>query len=298
LILEFGNETEEQRMERTRGLGRGLGALIGEQDAVRPREAVVEVPVEEIRPNPYQPRHAMDDTALHELSESIRQHGVLQPIVLRRAAGGYELVAGERRYRAAQLAGLSRVPACVRDYTDRQSLEIALVENLQREDLGALEAARAYRRLIDEFGLTQEQIASQLGKSRTTVTNTLRLLQLPHRVQRSLEAGEISEGHARAMLQANPEQREAVLEQVIRSGANVRETEELAKQPINGEPGVGPIQRSRSRDANLQAVESRLRQALGTKVQIRGSTGKGVISIEFYSEADLERLLSLMGEGG
>jgi ParB family transcriptional regulator, chromosome partitioning protein len=190
------------------------------------------------------------------------------------------------------------VPACVRDYTDRQSLEIALVENLQREDLGALEAARAYRRLIDEFGLTQEQIASQLGKSRTTVTNTLRLLQLPHRVQRSLEAGEISEGHARAMLQANPEQREAVLEQVIRSGANVRETEELAKQPINGEPGVGPIQRSRSRDANLQAVESRLRQALGTKVQIRGSTGKGVISIEFYSEADLERLLSLMGEGG
>jgi ParB family transcriptional regulator, chromosome partitioning protein len=284
-------------MERSRGLGRGLGALIGEQESTRPREAVLDVPVEEIRPNPYQPRQSMDDTGLHELSESIREHGVLQPIVVRRAPDGYELVAGERRFRAAQLAGLSRVPACVRDYTDQQALEIALVENLQREDIGALEAARAYRRLIDEFGLTQEQIAARLGKSRTAVTNTLRLLQLPLRVQRSLESGEISEGHARAMLQAQPERREAVLEQVVRSGANVRETEELSKAP-GSENSAAPSpkgQGRRSGDAHLQAAESRLRQALGTKVQIRGKGGKGIVSIEFYSEADLDRLLQLMG---
>lgn len=282
-------------MERTRGLGRGLGALIGEQEAMRPREAIVEVPVEEIRPNPYQPRQTMDDTALHELSESIREHGVLQPIVVRRAGGVYELVAGERRFRASQLAGLSRVPACVRDYTDRQALEIALVENLQREDIGALEAARAYRRLIDEFGLTQEQIAAQLGKSRTTITNTLRLLQLPQRVQRSLESGEISEGHARAMLQAEPERREEVLDQVVRSGANVRATEELAREPGGGASSDTAGSRPRSGDANQHALESRLRQVLGTKVQIRAKGGKGTISVEFYSDADLERLLGLMG---
>jgi ParB family chromosome partitioning protein len=282
-------------MERTRGLGRGLGALIGEQDAMRPREAVVEVPVEEVRPNPYQPRQSMDDTALHELAESIREHGVLQPLIVRRVGRGYEVVAGERRYRAAQLAGLSRVPACVRDYTDREALEIALVENLQREDITALEAARAYRRLLDEFGQTQEQIAARLGKSRTSIANTVRLLQLPPRVQRSLESGEISEGHARALLQATPERREAMLEQVVQAGANVRDTEELV-QKISGEvvpaPTVGP---PRQRDANTQAVEAKLRQALGTKVQIQSRDGRGAIRIEFYSDEDLERLLGLMG---
>src|SRR5437868_5021716 len=136
-------------MERTRGLGRGLGALIGEQDAMRPRETVVEIPVEEIQPNRYQPRQSMDDAALHELAESIREHGILQAIVVRRADRGYELIAGERRFRAAQLAGLPRVPACVRDYNDEQALEVALVENLQREDINPLEAARAYRRLSE-----------------------------------------------------------------------------------------------------------------------------------------------------
>src|SRR5712692_5982758 len=195
----------EQKMERTRGLGRGLGALIGEQDAMRPRETVVEIPVEEIRPNRYQPRQSLNDTALHELAESIREHGVLQPVVVRRIDRGFELVAGERRFRASQLAGLARVPACVRDYTDEQALEVALVENLQREDINALEAARAYRRLADEFGLTQEQIATKVGKSRSTVANTLRLLQLPAKLQRSLESGEITEGHARALLAAEPD---------------------------------------------------------------------------------------------
>jgi ParB family transcriptional regulator, chromosome partitioning protein len=288
-------------MERGRGLGRGLGALIGEQDAMRPRETVVEVPLEEIRPNRYQPRQSMDDTALHELAESIREHGVLQPVVVRRAGAAYELIAGERRFRAAQLAGLSRVPACVRDYSDQQALEIALVENLQREDIGPLEAARAYVRLRDEFGLTQEQIASRVGKSRSAVTNAMRLLQLPPRVQRSLESGEISEGHARALMQVEPARREAVLERVVRAGASVRETEEMARgaaappAPVSQEVVSGTMApRPRLTDANLQAVEAKMRQVLGTKVQIRSRGGKGAITIEFYSDLDLERLLGLM----
>src|SRR5712691_4862041 len=216
-------------MERMRGLGRGLGALIGEQDAMRPRETVVEITVEEIRPNRYQPRQSMDNAALHELAESIREHGVLQPVVGRRTERGYELVAGERRLRASQLAGLGRVPACVRDYSDEQALEVALVENLQREDINALEAARAYKRLSEEFGLTQEQIATKVGKSRSTVANTMRLLQLSPRAQRSLESGDISEGHARALLASAPEQRESMLEEVLRGRTSVREAEQMAR---------------------------------------------------------------------
>jgi ParB family transcriptional regulator, chromosome partitioning protein len=288
-------------MERARGLGRGLGALIGEQDAMRPREAIVEVPLEEIRPNRYQPRQSMDDTALHELAESIREHGVLQPVVVRRSGAAYELIAGERRFRAAQLAGLSRVPACIRDYSDQQALEIALVENLQREDIGPLEAARAYVRLRDEFGLTQEQIATRVGKSRSAVTNAMRLLQLPPRVQRSLESGEISEGHARALMQAEPARREAVLDRVVRAGASVREAEEMARgaaappAPASQEVVSGTMApRPRLTDANMQAVEAKMRQVLGTKVQIRSRGGKGAITIEFYSDLDLERLLGLM----
>jgi ParB family chromosome partitioning protein len=282
-------------MERSRGLGRGLGALIGQQDAVRPREMVVEIPVEEIRPNPYQPRQAMDDTALHELAESVREHGVLQPLMVRRTVAGYELIAGERRFRAAQLAGLTRVPACIRDYTDQQALEVALVENLQREDIGPLEAARAYRRLMEMFGLTQEQVAAKVGKSRSTVANTLRLLQLPERAQRSLESGEITEGHARALLTAAPERRGAVLERVVKAGATVREAEELARGAAPALEQSGERKRRVAGDANLLAVESRLRQALGTKVTLRSSGGKGSIVIEFYSDADLERLAGLMG---
>jgi ParB family chromosome partitioning protein len=287
-------------MERGRGLGRGLGALIGEQDAMRPRETIVEVPLEEIRPNRYQPRQSMDDTALHELAESIREHGVLQPVVVRRSGDAYELIAGERRFRAAQLAGLARVPACVRDYSDQQALEIALVENLQREDIGPLEAARAFVRLRDEFGLTQEQIAAKVGKSRSAVTNAMRLLQLPPRVQRSLESGEITEGHARALMLAEPPRREALLDRVVRAGASVREAEEMARgaaapAPASHEVVSGTMaERPRLSDANMQAVEAKMRQVLGTKVQIRSRGGKGAIQIEFYSDLDLERLLGLM----
>src|SRR2546428_5459770 len=252
-------------MERTRGLGRGLGALIGEQDAMRPREAVVEIPVEEIRPNRYQPRQSVDDTALHELAESIREHGVLQPVVARGVERGCELVAGERRFRAAQLAGLARVPACVREYTDEQALEVALVENLQREDINALDAARAYKRLSDEFGLTQEQIAAKVGKSRSTVANTMRLLQLTPAEQRSLEKGEISEGHARALLASEPLRRKALLGEIISGKTSVREAEQMARMGRGSEAVVEerPV-RARATDANVGAVEARLRERLGT----------------------------------
>lgn len=283
-------------MERTRGLGRGLGALIGAQDAMRPRETVVEIPVEAIRPNRYQPRQSMDDAALHELAESIRVHGVLQPIVVRRAEDGYELIAGERRFRAAQLAGLPRVPGCIRDYSDEQALEVALVENLQREDINPLEAARAYRRLSAEFGLTQEQIATKVGKSRSAVANTMRLLQLSGRAQHSLESGDITEGHARALLGSAPEQREAVLDEILRGGSTVRQAEQMARTGREGEAvAEEPGARVAARDPNLAAVEARLRELLGTRVQIQRRGAKGAISIEFYSEEDLERLVKLMG---
>lgn len=286
-------------MERTRGLGRGLGALIGEQDAMRPREAVVDIPVAEIRPNRYQPRQTMDDASLHELAESIREHGVLQPVVVRRSEQGYELIAGERRFRASQLAGLARVPACVRDYTDEQALEVALVENLQREDISALEAARAYRRLSDEFGLTQEQIAAKVGKSRSAVANTMRLLQLSPREQRRLEAGEITEGHARALLATAPEQRERMLEEILQGRSSVREAEEMARGGRASETGAGEKpERRRAADANLSAVEGRLREWLGTRVLIQRRGSKGAISIEFYSDEDLERLVRLLGVEG
>lgn len=283
-------------MERTRGLGRGLGALIGEQDAMRPRETVVEIPVEEIRPNRYQPRQSMDDAALHELAESIREHGVLQPVVVRRVERGYELVAGERRFRASQLAGLNRVPACVRDYTDEQSLEVALVENLQREDINPLEAARAYRRLADEFGLTQEQIAAKVGKSRSTVANTIRLLQLTRTEQRSLEKGEISEGHARALLATEPGRRKAMLDEIVGGKSTVREAEQMARSGRAGEsaPGERPPA-VRATDANVAAVEARLRELLGTRVSILRRGTRGAIHVEFYSDEDLERLVGLLG---
>jgi ParB family chromosome partitioning protein len=263
---------------------------------MRPREQVVEIPVEEIRPNPYQPRQSMDDTALHELAESIREHGVLQPVVVRRAGAAYELIAGERRYRASQLAGLTRVPACVRNYSDQQALELALVENLQREDINPMEAARAYRRLADEFLLTQEEIATKVGKSRSAISNALRLLQLPPKVQRSLEMGEITEGHARALLSAEPGQREPLLDQLRQQRTTVREVEQQAKAAAPDREVNSPrVRKPQTADANLGAIEAQLRQRLGTKVQIQRKGSRGSINIEFYSEEDLERVVAALG---
>lgn len=274
---------------RRRGLGRGLGALIPGAEA-RVDERAGEVPLSRLRPSAFQPRQAMDPQEFAGLVESIRRHGVLQPIVIRPAAEGFEVIAGERRWRAAEAAGLSTVPAVIRPLSDREALELALVENLQREDLGALERARAYRRLTDDFGMTQEQVAERVGKSQPSVANSLRLLQLPRQVQASLEAGRITEGHARALLAGGSQA--AILriwERVERRGLSVRETEALVRAGISREIPA----RSKARDPHLRSAERDLSRKYGTKVSAVGTRRRGSLAFAYYSEEDLQRLLDV-----
>ncbi len=276
---------------RRRGLGRGLGALLG-------REAfdeglVRDLPVREIRPSRLQPRSQVSPEDVEELAASIVDRGVLQPIVVRPADDGYELVAGERRWRAAMAAGLQVVPAVVRNLSDQDALEVALLENIQREDLRPLEKARAYRRLQQEFGMTQDQIAARLRKSQAAIANTLRLLQLPEEVQESLDEGRITEGHARALLALPSTQavKEACRE-VERRKLSVRETERLVRRW-----GISREIRRRSRhpvDPHIAAVMAELSAGLQTKVAIRQGRRRGQILIEFYSPADLDRIVSTL----
>ena len=269
-----------------RGLGRGLGALIPRGEA-----GLQEVALDRIAPNPQQPRLRIDEASLAELAESIRQHGLLQPVVVARVEGqaeGFFLVAGERRWRAARLAGLTTVPAVVKDAAPRQRLELALVENIQREDLLPLELATAYRALIDEHGLTQEEVAQRIGKSRVTVTNTLRLLQLPRSAREALAEGRISEGHARALLSA-PDERTLLsgLREVVARGLTVRQSEELVRRLAErGAERVAPPPDA----VELGYLEERFRQALGTRVQIVRARRGGRLVIHFYSDEELEGL--------
>ncbi len=277
------------------GLGRGLGALIPGGSA-----GGGEVEVDRIVPNPRQPRQQVDSAELRELADSIREHGLLQPLVVSRLAGDgperFELIAGERRLAAARLAGLSRVPVVVREATAEQSLELALVENLQRSDLRPLEAAAAYQRLMDEFGLTQEQVAAKVGKSRPTVANAIRLLGLPDEVKAALGRGEISEGHARALLGLRDEgdQRQA-LGEVVGGRLSVRSTEELVRSRAEA--------RQRRQDAHgardeIRAVEDAFRAALGTRVTLVRRGEGGQLIIHFYSEEQLQALYdALVGDG-
>lgn len=275
---------------RRRALGRGLGALIPGAEAVL-ADRPADVPVARLRPTPFQPRQTMDPQALAGLVESIRIHGVLQPIVVRPVADGFEVVAGERRWRAAEAAGLATVPALVRPLTDQEALELALVENLQREDLGPLERARAYRRLVSEFGVKQEQIASRVGKSQPSIANALRLLHLPPPVQASLEAGRITEGHARAILTCgNGAAMLRLWEAVERRALSVRQTEVLARAGISREIRG----RTRATDPQLRSVQQDLSRRYGTKVTVAGSRRKGTLGFAYYSEEDLQRLLDLL----
>jgi ParB family chromosome partitioning protein len=264
-----------------RGLGRGLGALIP-----RATIGVREIPVETIRPNPWQPRTNFDQQELAELAQSIREHGVLQPILVsQQSDGAFQLITGERRWRAVQLAGLPTVPAMVKEATPQASLELALVENIQRRDLNPLEEAHAFRQLLDEHGLTQEELAQRIGKSRVSVTNTLRLLHLPDPVREALANGAITEGHARAILTANGEsQRVKLLQRVLDEHLSVRDTEALARG-LNADrtrPAEAP------RDADTERLEDEFRAALGTRVKlVRGRHG-GRLVIEFFSEDQLQ----------
>ncbi len=275
---------------RRRGLGRGLGALIPGADPGA-RERPAEIPLHQLSPNPFQPRHSVNPQELADLADSIRKHGVLQPIIVRPIPDGYEVVVGERRWRAAQAAGLESIPAVVRGLTDREALELALVENLQREDLNPVERAGAYHRLIEEFQLTQEQVADRVGKSQPSVANALRLLNLPRQVQSSLEAGRITEGHARALLAVgDPGRMLKLWERIERRGFSVRETEALARGSISREI----LRRGTSQDPQVRSIEQDLSRRYGTKVSVTGSRQRGVLTFAYYSEEDLQRLLDLL----
>ncbi len=275
---------------RKRGLGRGLGALIPEAatvPAVTEKASVFLAPIDGIEPNPYQPRGAFDEAGIEELAASIREKGLLQALLVRRSGTGYQLIAGERRFRAAQRVGLTQVPVTVRDADDRESLELALIENLQRENLNPMEEARAFRRLSDEFQLSQEEIALQTGKSRSTIANSVRLLQLPVEIQGQLEAGVLSAGHARSLLglEGASAQIEAARE-IGRRQLSVRDTEKLVRD--RAEPPVVDIER--------QAVEAQLSKALATRVHLRHRRdGSGRIVIEYYSLDELSGLLERLG---
>jgi ParB family chromosome partitioning protein len=276
---------------RRRGLGRGLGALIPgstEQPAsAKDFPAEGWASVEAISPNPFQPRELFDETALDELALSIRDKGLLQPLVVRRVGDGrYQLIAGERRFRAAQRAGLARVPIFIRDADDGEALELALIENLQREDLNPLEEARAFHRLVDEFRLGHEEVARRVSKSRSAVTNSLRLLQLPAEVQAQIESGALSAGHARSLLGLESMHvQTAVARDVVARRLSVRDTEKLVCE--RAAPTI---------DVERQAVEANLARALGTRVRLRhNADGSGRILIEYYSLDELDGLIERLG---
>lgn len=296
-----------------KALGKGLGALIptGEdvdagayavtaesvateqkRSSTEDENGIRNLRIEEIKANPWQPRSDVARDALAELAGSIKAKGLLQPVLVRRTDDGYELVAGERRYVACKMAGLNSVPAVVRDVSNREMLEIALVENIQREDLNPIDEARAYKRLREEFGLTQEEIAQRVGKDRATVANQTRLLQLPETVQEYVSRGTLSAGHGRALLSAPDPSRQAELAQlVVNKGLSVRETERLAHKKQRAKRSKAKT----SLSVELSALEECLREHLGTRVSIKPSGKGGAIEIQYYGNEDLERILEVMG---
>jgi ParB family chromosome partitioning protein len=279
-------------MARRRGLGKGLEAIIPVTE--EPAAGVTRVPVSAISRNPMQPREHFDSDALGELAVSIKEHGLIQPlIVTQQGPDRYQLITGERRWQAAKLAGLASVDVIVKEATPQQQLELALVENVQRADLNPLEEATAYRQLVDEFGLTQEQVAERVGKSRVTVTNTLRLLRLPPKIQQALTDGAIREGHARALLALPTTGAQiAALETVVSRDLSVRQTEDLVRRLISEPPQEEPPP---SVDAETKALEQQFRDSLGTKVRLyRGRKGKGRMVIHFYSEEELQAIYDVI----
>ena len=285
------------------GLGRGLNALLGDPELPAQGEGAVSLPISQVEPGLNQPRKHFDEGALADLADSIRIHGIIQPLTVRRLASGYyQIIAGERRWRAAKSAGLSEIPAVIIEADDRKVMELGLIENLQREDLNPAEEARGYRTLMEEYGLTQEQVARQMGKSRPAVANTLRLLALPDELMELLEDGSLSAGHARAIL-ALPSpalQREAA-KKVIKDQLSVRQTEALVKVMQKGKPDK-PKPAEESLSLYLGELEKDLSGRLGRKVKIAHRGKKGRIELEYYDSQDLEGLLALLqglqGAGG
>ncbi|MCJ7657246.1 MAG: ParB/RepB/Spo0J family partition protein [Candidatus Atribacteria bacterium] len=275
-----------------RGLGKGLEALIPKAEQ-KEKGFVVEMDVESLTPNLFQPRKNFDKEKMEELKGSIRKHGIIQPIVVRKMANGYEIVAGERRLKAAKEIGLKKIPAIIKSINNEKSLEIALVENIQREDLNPVEQANAFKRLVDEFNLTQQELAEATGKSRALVTNTIRLLKLNPEIQKNISEGKISFGHAKLLLSIEDEEvQKAVCDRIIVNGLSVRDTERLIKN-------IEKVQKKPFKVKNITIehfpeVEGRLRDVLGTKISILYDGKKGKINIEFYNKEDLRRITNLL----
>ncbi|TAH64139.1 MAG: ParB/RepB/Spo0J family partition protein [Gottschalkiaceae bacterium] len=278
-----------------RGLGKGLGALIPEGEE-NDKNSVNEIKITEIEPNENQPRREFDEKNLMDLAESIKEHGVVQPIIVRKVENGYQIIAGERRWRASRLAGNKTIPAIIKECSDIEVMEIALIENLQREDLNSIEEAYAYKSLIEEYNMTQEEISKRIGKSRPAIANSLRLLQLPEEVKEMVAAGKISQGHARALLSVGGANKQIeIANKIVDQQLNVRQIEKLAKDSkekknIKREPGPEQLE--------IKQIEERLKAHFSTKVNLKYKKNKGKIEIEYYSNEELERILEMMGIKG
>ncbi|MBU0904215.1 MAG: ParB/RepB/Spo0J family partition protein [Planococcaceae bacterium] len=276
----------------SKGLGKGINALFP-GESINQMETVEKISLKEIKVNPFQPRKIFDEAALNELAESIKEHGVLQPIIVRRKGKSFEIVVGERRFRGSKIAGLTEIPVVVRELTDQQMMEIAILENLQREDLTPIEEAEAYQNLMESLNLTQEQLAFRLGKSRPHIANHIRLLSLPEVVRGHISAGNLSMGHGRALLGIKRKKLiPSISDKVMKENLNVRQLESLVQKmndDVSRETSTGE-----KKDIFIEEKESQLREYFGTTVTIKKSKNKGKIEIEFFSEDDLERILELL----
>jgi ParB family chromosome partitioning protein len=283
-----------------KALGRGIDALLG-GDLHSENATVVEVLLADLKPNPEQPRRAFKESTLRELADSIREKGVLQPVLAESdIGGGYIIIAGERRVRAARLAGLQKIPVVVRQFSAREKLEIAVIENVQREDLSPMEEAQAYKRLMEMADLSQEQVAQKVGKDRSTIANTIRLLKLPEEAQAELDRGAISPGHARALLMlVNVSDQQVLLRRIVDRGMSVREAEDMAGGLNKGQKGAHPGGRTsavsgRRAGPDIRDLEQKLIEKLGTKVEVKGTSSSGKIQISYFSGDDLERILQIL----
>ena len=278
-------------MVSKRGLGKGLGALIPEGEE-SDRNSIVEIKITDIEANDRQPRKAFNDETLVDLSESIKEHGVVQPIIVRKLGSSYQIIAGERRWRAARLAGKKTIPAIVKECSNLEVMELALIENLQREDLNSIEEAMAYKSLIEEYNMTQDEISKKIGKSRPAIANSLRLLQLPQEIKNMIAEGKISQGHARALLSISGEKKQIdMAEKIIAQQLNVRQIEKLAKDTKQKKkkevlPDAYQIE--------INQLEERLRAVFGTKVTIHHKKNRGSIEIEYFSDEEFDRILELL----
>ncbi|ANX00099.1 chromosome partitioning protein ParB [Thermoclostridium stercorarium subsp. leptospartum DSM 9219] len=274
-----------------KGLGKGLGALLDTDNILSGDSGVMELKIIDIEPNKEQPRKNFDQEKLQALAESIKQHGVVQPIIVKKQDKGYTIIAGERRWRAAKLAGLKTIPAIVKDLSSRETMEIALIENLQREDLNPIEEAEAYQKLMDEHGLTQEALSKLVGKSRAAIANSVRLLSLPDKIKDMLINEQLTPGHARALITVeDPERQIKLAEEIIEKDLSVRETEKL----VNERKNEKKQKRKAAKDPTILDIEEKLKSILGTKVELRHNENKGKIVIEYYSNDEFNRIIEFI----